>query len=106
MDNNKKINLIHKIVLPYFKFEMDDFYGDRGGRPYPKIEELQILWFKKNGKDNKIPSLSKQEEKLMIEKIKNMNFGSVELVKLSGMGTYICVDMQVTFEELCGFNYF
>jgi len=105
MDNNAKINLIHKIVLPYFKFEMDDFYGDRGGRPYPKIEELQILMFKKNGRD-KLPSLSKQEEKLMIEKIKNMNFGSVELVKMPCMGTYICVDMQVTFEELCGFKYF
>lgn len=105
MDNNTKINLIHEIVLPYFKFEMDDFYGDRGALPYPKIEELQILMFKKKCRDKTL-SLSKKEEQLMIEKIKNLNFGSVELDKYPGMGTYICVDMERTFEELCGFKYF
>jgi len=84
---------------------MDDFYGDRGGAPYPKIEELQILLFKKKCRyRDKIHSLPKQEEQVLIEKIKSMRFGSVELVKYSGMGTYIRIDMAPTFEELCGFN--
>ena len=29
---------------------MDDFYGDRGGIPYPDIEDLDILYFKFDGR--------------------------------------------------------
>ena len=47
MDNKTKISLIHEIVQPYFKFELDDIYGDRGGTPYPKIKDLTELYFKK-----------------------------------------------------------
>lgn len=51
MDNHEKIRIIQQIVSPWYKFEMDDFYGDRGGIPYPDIENLTKLFFKKNGRD-------------------------------------------------------
>ena len=47
MNNREIINIINEIVNPFFNFEMNDFYGDRGGMPLPKIEELQLLAFKK-----------------------------------------------------------
>jgi len=91
MNNHQKIALIEQIVNPYFKFEMDDFYGDRGGLPYPKIEELTIFYFKKT-KDNKL-FVTKEEE--MIEKIKHLNIGSVELIKIPSFGIYICVTLPI-----------
>ena len=109
MDNNKKINLIHEIVLPYFKFELDDFYGDNGGYPYPKIEELKLLHFKKksrNEKDKCLPSLTKQDERIMIEKIKNLNIGKVDYYTISGFGKYIVLDIEVTDEEDIALKYF
>jgi len=90
MDNYEKIRLIEEIVKPYFNFEMDDFYGDRGGAPYPKIENLDRLYFKKNGRDKKLV-LSKLEEQSMIEKIKNLNIGSVEIIKFPYIGIFISV---------------
>lgn len=114
MDNNKKINLIHEIVLPYFKFELDDFYGDyfygdNGRYPYPKIEELKMLHFKKksrNEKGNNLPSLTKQDERIMIEKIKNLNIGKVDYYTIGGLGKYIELDIEVTDEEDIALRYF
>jgi hypothetical protein len=111
MDNNKKINLIHEIVLPYFKFEMDDFYGDRGGRPYPKIEDLNLLYFKKKTRyenGSYLPSLTKKDEKAIIEKIKNLNIGKVEYYRIANFGKYIVIDNDVTDgeEDSLVFRYF
>ena len=92
MNNNEIIKSIEQIVQPYFNFEMDDFYGDRGGLPYPKIEELDVLYFKKNGKDKKLV-ITKDDEQTMIDKIKNLNIGSVELIKIPSFGVYICVKL-------------
>ena len=93
MNNHEIINIINEIANPFFIFEMNDFYGDRGGMPYPKIEELQLLAFKKNGKDRKL-NLTKEQETLIINKIKDLNIGSVEIVKIRAFGTYIMIDLQ------------
>jgi hypothetical protein len=93
MNNHEIINTINKIVNPFFIFEMNDFYGDRGGIPFPKIEELQLLAFKKNGKDKKL-NLTKEQETLIINKIKDLNIGSVEIVKIQAFGTYIMINLQ------------
>jgi len=98
MNNNTKINLIDEIVLPYFKLEMDEFYPD------PKL-----LYFKKKSRDekyNKISSLSKKDEKIMIEKIKNLNIGKVEIISYTGIGIFMQIDMNVTDEEEHRFKYF
>ena len=92
MNNHEIINIINKIVNPFFIFEMNDFYGDRGV-PLPKIEELQLLAFKKNGKDKKM-NLTKEQETLIINKIKDLNIGSVEIVKIQAFGTYIIINLQ------------
>jgi hypothetical protein len=92
MDNYEKISIIEKIIKPYFKFEMDDFYGDRGGAPYPKIENLTRFYFKKNGRDRKLV-LTKEEQQIMLDKIKKLNIGSVEIIKFPFIGIYICVDL-------------
>lgn len=93
MNNHEIINIINKIANPFFNFEMNDFYGDRGGRPYPKIEELQLLAFKKNGKDRKL-NLTKEQETLIINKIKDLNIGSVKIEKIRAFGTYIIINLQ------------
>ena len=49
MNNHEIINIINKIANPFFNFEMNDFYGDRG-LPLPKIKELHLLPFKKMAK--------------------------------------------------------
>ena len=93
MNNQEIINIINEIVNPFYIFEMDDFYGDRGGRPYPKIEELKLLAFKKNGKDRKL-NLTKEQETLIINKIKDLNIGSVKIEKIQAFGRYIIINLQ------------
>jgi len=93
MDNYEKIRIIQEIVNPFFKFEMDDFYGDRGGIPYPKIENLTKLFFKKNGKDRKLV-ITKGQEQNILKKIKQLGFGSVELIRIPSFGIYIYIDLQ------------
>lgn len=93
MNTHEKIRIIQEIVKPYFKFEMDDFYGDRGGIPYPKIENLTRLYFKKNGKDRTLV-ITKGEEQNMLKKIKELGFGSVQLIQIPSFGVYILIDLQ------------
>lgn len=90
MDNYQIIQKINEIVNPFWMFEMDDFYGDKGGIPYPKIEELKNIMFKLNGKNRKL-MLTVQEEKEMIQKIKNLDIGTVEILKINSLGKYICI---------------
>lgn len=52
--NQEIIDEVSKIVEPYMKFNMDDIYGDRGGIPYPQIEELDLLHFRYDGYNKKI----------------------------------------------------
>lgn len=93
MNNYEKIRLIEEIVNPFFNFEMDDFYGDRGGILYPKIENLNRFYFKKNGRDHKLV-ITKDEEQILLDKIKQLNFGSVELIKIPSFGVYIYVQLN------------
>lgn len=94
MNNHEIINLVEEIVQPHFKFEMDDFYGDRGGAPYPKIENLKILYFKKN--DKKLV-MTKTEEHSFLDKIKALNvlnIDSVEIIKFPYIGHFICIHIK------------
>jgi hypothetical protein len=92
MNNSEKIRLINQIVQPYFNFEMDDIYGDKGGIPYPKIEELNTLFFKKNGKDRKL-FINKMEEQIILNKLKELNIGSVEIIKIQSLGVFIIIEL-------------
>lgn len=90
MNNIEIIETIEKIVCPYFTFNMDDFYGDRGSCEYPKIEKITTLFFKLNRKDGKL-SLSKNKEQEMVDKIKNLNIGTLEISTVQSFGRYIVI---------------
>ena len=92
MNNIEIIETIEKIVCPYFTFNMDDFYGDKGSCKYPKMEEIATLFFKLNGKNRKL-SLSKNKQQEMVDKIKNLNIGTVEFCKVQSLGMYIVIQL-------------
>lgn len=92
--NGEIIELVEKITKPKFTFHMDDFYGDRGGIPYPDVEELKILRFKFDGRKNS--SLSGKEKNELVIKIKNElginntnSLVSVEFVNYQYLGLFI-----------------
>ena len=90
MNNTEIIETVEKIACPYFTFNMDDFYGDKGSCEYPKIEEIVTLFFKLNGKIENYLSKNKQQE--IVDKIKNLNIGTVEICKVQSFGTYIVIN--------------
>lgn len=90
----KIIDKINKIVNPEWKFEMDDFYGDRGGIPYPPIESLNLLHWKRQSKTSNYYPQTKEEEQTQLEFIKEIGeIKSVNVIKISGFGIYIQVEL-------------
>ena len=86
MSNNIEIiETVKKIVSPYFKLNMDDFYGDKGSCKYPKIEEISTLFFKLQ------LSLSETKQQEMVNKIKNLDLGLVEISSVQSLGRYIVI---------------
>ena len=92
MNNFEIIKQVEQIVSPYFNFNMDDFYGDRGSCIYPKIEELKTLFFKLNGKDRKL-FITIDDQQKMVDKIKNLNIGLVEICK-TPFGLFIIIHLS------------
>lgn len=86
--NKELIDDISKVVEPYCKFNMIDIYGDRGGIPFPNIENLDTLYFK----FEKILSIKQQDE--LVKKIKELDIGSVQIIKISGFGKYIYIELH------------
>lgn len=93
------INQLNSILNPIWIFEMDDIYGDRGGIPYPPIEELDVLYYKFNGKKY---SITKSEEFETIKKIKELNIGSVEILNIMAIGKFIFIKLHKFNERLIG----
>jgi len=91
------IEQIRIICEPHFKFEMDDIYGDRGGIPYPPIEELKLLYFKLDGKTPKnFISANKQMEILDQVNLFLQSHGipNAELSKIQSIGKFIVINLQ------------
>jgi hypothetical protein len=100
--NKEIIQEISKIVEPYVKFNMDDIYGDRGGIPYPQIEELDILHFKFDGKNHRVIP-SKNFLKELVNKINGLNISQiskVEIVKYNYMGLFIVIQLDKYNERM------
>ena len=93
MNNYEIIEAVEKIVSPYFKFNIEDFYGDKGSCVYPKIEDLDMLYFKLNGSLKAIIP-SKDEVKIMVDKIINLNVGLVDIWLVQAFGRYIVIEPQ------------
>jgi hypothetical protein len=90
MNNFEIIELVEKITSSYFKFNIEYFYGDRGSCEYPKIEEMNILFFKFNGKDRKL-AISKNEQTKIVDEINNLNVGLVDFIKDPHCGKFIVI---------------
>ena len=92
MNNFEIIKTIENIAHPYFIFNMDDFYGDRGSCKYPKMEEMTTLFFKLDGKNRNL-LISKNKQMEIVDKIKMLNLGleNVELINIKSFGTYIVI---------------
>ena len=91
MNNFEIIQLVEQIVCPYFQFNIDDFYGDRGSCVYQKIEEMPTLFFKLKIIDKKIISRNKQQK--LVDKIKNLNIvdTTIEIDSIPSFGRYIII---------------
>lgn len=90
MNNHEIIEAVEKIINPYFTFNMNDFYGDRGSCEHPPIEEITTLYFKLNGKDRNL-SLFKDKQQILVDKIINLNIGLVEISSVQSFGRYIII---------------
>jgi len=90
MNNLTIIENVEKIAQPYFKFNIEDFYGDRGNCKYPTIEDLKTLFFKLDGK-NKKTIISKDMQQKIVDEIINLNIGTVEITTINSFGRYIVI---------------
>ena len=81
MKNSEIVELVEQIVSPYFQFNMADFYGDRGSYTYPDVNEISVLFFRKDGgrSGSRVPYISKQHENILIEKIKDLHLEGIEI---------------------------
>jgi hypothetical protein len=87
------IDLISGIVEPDWKFNMDDIYGDRGGIPYPKIETLDILYFRKIGTSGYKPKFNYKSNDI-IKMLNDLNIGNVKIVKFNSIGKFIEIKLH------------
>jgi transcription-repair coupling factor (superfamily II helicase) len=85
------IDEISAIVEPHMKFNMDDVYGDRGGIPYPQIEELSLLHYKYNGKVH-FPSKNKENE--LISQVELLGIGEVQIHRYNGIGKFMVITLN------------
>ena len=84
------IDAVGNIASPWWKHNMDDIYGDRA-IPYPAIEELSYLHFKLDSKV-KIQQ-TKEECEQMLNKIRQLGVGHVEIYKVMGIGKFIVIEL-------------
>jgi hypothetical protein len=70
--NQQIIGEISATVEPHMKFNMDDFYGDRGGIPYPEIESLDLLHFKYVGKTIISKNITDEKSKKILKYMDNI----------------------------------
>ena len=99
--NQEIINHVNFILVSGWKFEMDDFYGgfyggiDGGidGLPYPEIESLDVLYWKKISIGNrKYESALKDKEKLQM--IKDLNLGDTKIYEYNCIGKFIVITLH------------
>ena len=93
-NNFEIIERVKQIVGPYFEFNMEDFYGDKGSCVYPEIEEINVLYFKLNGKGRNLV-LTKNDQQKMIDDIKNLNIGKVEFLRVQSIGQFIAIEKHI-----------
>lgn len=98
----KLVNEINQILEPYWKFSINDIYGDQGSAQLPNIEDLPILYWKLDGHKNMI-SKSKQTDMLnqvnMLLVKKNIEQGKI--IQIQSIGKFISIQLppKISKEE-------
>jgi hypothetical protein len=92
MTNAEIIKRVEEIVYPYFRFNAQDFYGDRGGAMI-EIEDMWMLFFKFDGINKKTRGTSRLKQQELLDRVKNNieNIESAELSTVSSFGRYIVI---------------
>jgi hypothetical protein len=89
MNNFEIAKLVEEITQPYFSFSYD-FYGDVKSCNIPNVEDMDILFFKKNGRNRNL-IITKDEENIIVEKVKKLNVGIVEIKNIQSIGRFISI---------------
>lgn len=91
MNNTEIVELVNKILHPYYEFNLEDIYGDRGSCIIPNVNDVNELYFKRKSRDHKyrILSLCKKNENELVNKVKELNVGDVDTFNIMAIGKFI-----------------
>lgn len=87
----KEVNLI---IKNNWKFDTE-LNTNHCGEFNTHIEDLNIIFFKKIGSNNSI-----EDQNKIISKIQENDYGKVELLKVSGIGKFICINLYRNYRFL------
>ena len=92
MANARKIEWVKAIVHPYFKHDIECGFQVST----PSLEECTLLYFKKQpvfSRSGNRKYATKEQEMAMVEKIRDLHIGAVDIYTVGGMGHYIVIDV-------------
>ena len=93
MNNFEIIEMVEKIVNPYFEFS--NMYEDPENYECPQIQDRNVWFFKLNDK-NKKTIISKDKQIEIVNKVKELNIGYVSLSQIQSIGTFIYIELHNT----------
>jgi hypothetical protein len=85
------INTINNIIHPHF-YLVDDPYYDTPITNFETLVSYKKLFWKLNGKNKRVISTDKQNE--LVEIVRKLNLGKIELYSINGMGKYLVLDLE------------
>ena len=91
MDLINTINAINNIIHLNF-YLVDDPYYDTPIANFETLVSYKKLFWKLNGKNKRVISANKQNE--LVEIVRQLNLGKIELYSINGMGKYLVLDLQ------------
>lgn len=85
------ISAVNNIIHPHF-YLVDDPYYDTPITNFETVVSYKKLFWKLNGKNKRVISTDKQNE--LVEIVRKLNLGKIELYSINGMGKYLVLDLQ------------
>jgi hypothetical protein len=84
------INTVNNILQPHF-YLVDDPYSNTTVTNFEQLIGCNRLFWKLNGKNKRLISANKQNE--LLEMVKQLNLGKVELFSCIGLGKYLILEL-------------
>ena len=89
MNNQDIVNKITNIIEPFYEFDINSIYGDRGSASLPSVNELKILYFKRQ-----IIYLLPTDEQKLVNLVKQEIYPlETSIVKFPGIGKFLQVTL-------------